>query len=85
VAPNGLYRTFRSPASYEWSLTLSTMQIVRAVTFLFIIIVGGLAFTNLGVICIACGDTLNKVLAAVAVVLGVVALIAEFRGGAVRT
>ena len=64
---------------------MSTMQLVRAVTFLFIIIVGGLAFTNLGVICIACGDVVNKAAAVVAVVLGVIALVAEFRGGAVRT
>ena len=61
---------------------MSTVKWVRAVTFLFIIIVGGLAITNLGIICIACGDLVNKVAAVVGILLGVVGLYNEFKAGA---
>jgi hypothetical protein len=63
---------------------MSTVGLVRAVTFLFIIIVGGLAITNLGIICIACGDLVNKAAAIVGIVLGLVGLYNEFKAGAVK-
>jgi hypothetical protein len=61
---------------------MSTVRWVRALAFLFIIIVGGLMITNLGIICIACGDLVNKVAAVVGILLGAVGLYNEFKAGA---
>jgi hypothetical protein len=63
---------------------MTTVGWIRALAFLFIIIVGGLAITNLGIICIACGDLVNKVAAVVGILLGVVGLYNEFKAGGVK-
>jgi hypothetical protein len=58
------------------------MKIVRYLAWAWIIIVGVLMITPGGVQCIACGATLNVILAIVSIVLGAVGLYSEFRGTA---
>ena len=58
------------------------MKIVRYIAWAWIIIVGVLMITPRGIECIACGATLNLVLAVLSIVLGAVGIYSEFRGGA---
>ncbi|MGH9362005.1 MAG: hypothetical protein ACRD2T_08815 [Thermoanaerobaculia bacterium] len=58
-------------------------NIVRGLAYAFLIIVGALMFTPDGVVCIACGPTLTKVLGVVAIVLGIAGFVVG-RGAAVR-
>jgi hypothetical protein len=59
------------------------MKPVYAITFIWMIIVGALMITNLGVFCIACGVVVNKLAAAVTIVLGAAGLYYASRGGPV--
>ena len=59
------------------------MRIVYILAFAFLIIIGGLMITNLGVFCIACGDFVNKAAAVVAIVLGAAGLYGQFRAAPV--
>jgi hypothetical protein len=58
------------------------MKIVRYIAWAWIIIVGVLMITPNGVQCIACGATLNLILAVLSIVLGAVGIYSEIRGGA---
>jgi hypothetical protein len=55
------------------------MRTVYILAFAFLIIIGGLMITNLGVFCIACGAVVNKGAAVVAIVLGAVGLYGQFQ------
>jgi hypothetical protein len=58
-------------------------NLVRVLAFAFLIVVGALMFTPDGIVCIACGLTLTRVLGVVAIVLGIAGFVVG-RGAAVR-
>lgn len=58
-------------------------NLVRVLAFAFLIIVGALMFTPDGIVCIACGLTLTRVLGAISIVLGIAGFVVG-RGAAVR-
>ncbi|HVF60610.1 MAG TPA: hypothetical protein VNJ70_12460 [Thermoanaerobaculia bacterium] len=58
-------------------------NLVRVLAFAFLIIVGALMFTPDGIVCIACGLTLTRVLGVIAIVLGIAGFVVG-RGAAVR-
>lgn len=61
------------------------MRLTRVLAFAFLIIIGGLLFRPDGVFCIACtAITIGQVLGVVAIVLGGLGLVGEFRGGVAR-
>ena len=58
-------------------------NLVRVLAYAFLIIIGGLMLTPDGIVCIACGLTLTRVLGAISIVLGIAGFVVG-RGAAVR-
>ena len=56
------------------------MRPVYVFAFIWMVIVGGLMITNLGVFCIACSAIVNKLAAVISIVVGLYGLYGEFKG-----
>ena len=58
-------------------------NLVRVLAYAFLIVIGGLMLTPDGIVCIACGLTLTRILGVVGILLGIAGFVVG-RGAAVR-
>jgi len=54
-------------------------KIIKVLTWAWVIIVGGLMITPEGIVCIACGPVVTKILGAISILLGIACFAADRR------